>query len=153
MTHPDTGRRLSKTSINVRLTDSINVTCLTCDCNRRCEDDSSADFGLKVHGFPVDPRLPGYCPDGQAPALLQASHLAICFGVGFLGTEVAFLRILAAPLSWLPSIASALSLSSDARTLTQRPPRPLRSSGACEGYPFTPRRMFGRGGASWLGMS
>ena len=33
-------------------------------------------------------------------AVLTASHLAICFGVGFLGAEVAFLRILAAPLSW-----------------------------------------------------
>ena len=91
--------------------------------------------------FPVDARLPGYCPDGQAPAfrcMLTASHLAICFGVGFLGTEVAFLRILAAPLSWSRSFSSALSLSSEARTLSQRLPRPLRSGSAWEECPLTP---------------
>ena len=62
-------------------------------------------------------------------AAWTASHLAICVGVGLLGARTAFLRTLTDLSLPSRSFSSALSLSSDARTLTQRLSRPLVSGG------------------------
>ena len=70
-------------------------------------------------------------------------HLAICKGAGFLGTEVAFLLTLGQPRPWLRSFSSACSLSSEASTLSQRLPRPLRSGG------FSVRAIKGQSMTGW----
>ena len=54
-------------------------------------------------------------------AACTAFHLAVCFGVGFRGAGVAFLRTLDTRLS--RSFSSALSLSSEASTCSQRLPQ------------------------------
>ena len=157
---------LSMASENVRLSGQHK-------CHSRIARDGIRLFRLRreaLHGrtlglhvllrrVPVDAHFPGHTSNRQSPALclLQAFHLVVWSGVGFLGGVATTLRTLIAPFSSTVSAASVVSIpaSSAARVASQRLPRPLRSTRGvdpCEEERLKLLSMPGWGGASWLGM-